>query len=146
MTRYILIACVAFLAGWLANGWRLGEDIALMEKEQAQAIAQAQSEARKTEARLSEINENLQKELNNEKAQSKKRIDQLVDDVNAGRMRLKIAVSGCPEGTASGPGETRAELDPEVAESLIRIANDGDDAIRELNYCIDAYNSIRSEK
>jgi prophage endopeptidase len=38
--------------------------------------------------------------------------------------------------------QTNAELDREVAKSLVAITDDGDKAIRQLNACIDAYNTV----
>lgn len=38
--------------------------------------------------------------------------------------------------------QTRAELDPATADALVAITDDGDDAIRDLNACIDRYSAV----
>jgi prophage endopeptidase len=69
----------------------------------------------------------------------------------AGTLKLRIPVQSpvCPVHTASdAPSaprdsvQTNAELDREVAKSLVAITDDGDKAIRQLNACIDAYNTV----
>jgi hypothetical protein len=71
--------------------------------------------------------------------------------INAGTLKLRIPVQApvCPVHTASdAPTESRdsvqatAELDRETAKNLIAITDDGDKAIRQLNACIDAYNTV----
>lgn len=47
------------------------------------------------------------------------------------------------ECSAAESGQTRAELEPALAKSLFALTDEGDDAIQELNYCIDAYNAAR---
>jgi prophage endopeptidase len=71
--------------------------------------------------------------------------------VRAGAVRLSVPVTHCsaaPSADPPTPGvvqETRAELDPEAAITLDRIASDGDEAIRELNALIDLYNELREK-
>ena len=71
--------------------------------------------------------------------------------ISAGTLKLRIPVKApvCPIHTASdAPIESRdsvqatAELDRETAKNLIAITDDGDKAIRQLNACIDAYNTV----
>lgn len=45
----VLVAALAFAAGWTANGWRLGADIALTAKSQAEADLTAERGAREKE-------------------------------------------------------------------------------------------------
>ena len=72
-------------------------------------------------------------------------------DIDSGALRLRLPVKApvCPVYTATDtPAESRdsvqtsAELDGETAKSLVAITDDGDKAIRQLNACIDAYNSV----
>jgi len=51
-----------------------------------------------------------------------------------------------PSTAASGDTETRAELDGRVAQALVDLTARGDQAIRQLNTCIDQYNQVRSMK
>ena len=72
-------------------------------------------------------------------------------DIDSGALRLRLPVKApvCTlQATADTPVasgdsvQTSAELDRETAKSLIAITDDGDKAIRQLNACIDAYNSV----
>lgn len=40
------------------------------------------------------------------------------------------------------PEQARTELDPETAEALVTITDDGDNAIRDLNACVDRYTTV----
>lgn len=85
------------------------------------------------------------------------KMDALRADVLTGAVRLSVAVkaagttagSCAPSGdsaAAGGDQETRAELVPQAAHDLIGIAADGDDAVRDLNACIDAYHAIERKQ
>jgi prophage endopeptidase len=65
------------------------------------------------------------------------------------RLRLPVKAPVCPVHTATDtPAESRdsvqtsAELDGEVAKSLVAITDQGDANTRQLNACIDAYNAV----
>jgi len=83
--------------------------------------------------------------LEKEKRDAQTKVDQLRADVAAGAVRLSVRAS-CSASTAAGDSEARAELDPKTADDLIAIAADGDQAIIELNSCIDFYNNLRGIK
>lgn len=83
--------------------------------------------------------------LEKEKRDAQIKVDQLRADVAAGAVRLSVRAS-CSASTAAGDSEARAELDPKVADDLIAITADGDQAIIELNTCIDFYNKLREIK
>ena len=80
-------------------------------------------------------------ELHKDKENAKQKINQLRADVAAGAVRLSVR-SSCSATTAAGNSEARAELDPKTADDLIAITADGDQAIIELNSCIDLYNKF----
>jgi cell division septum initiation protein DivIVA len=72
-------------------------------------------------------------------------------DIDSGALRLRLPVKApvcAVQATSDTTTESRdsvqatAELDGEAAKSLIAITEDGDKAIRQLNACIDAYNSV----
>ena len=72
-------------------------------------------------------------------------------DIESGALRLRLPVKApvCPVHTASdAPATPRdsvqasAELDGETAKSLVAITDQGDANTRQLNACIDAYNSV----
>ena len=83
--------------------------------------------------------------LEKEKRDAQTKVDQLRADVAAGAVRLSVRAS-CSASTAAGDSEARAELDPKTADDLIAITADGDQAIIELNSCIDFYNKLREIK
>lgn len=91
----------------------------------------------------------LEKENDDAKQENSRRLA----DVRSGAVRLSIR-SKAATCTASSPGdadssavahhqEARTELDPATAESLVAITQDGDAAIRDLNACVDRYNTAR---
>jgi prophage endopeptidase len=88
--------------------------------------------------------------LTQEQSHAKTERDRFNDDVRSGTVRLSIPVaSGQCAATANTATaachryQTRGELDPATAAALDAIAGDGDDATRQLNACIDAYNLVR---
>jgi predicted ATPase len=83
--------------------------------------------------------------LEKEKHDAEIKVNQLRADVAAGAVRLSVRAS-CSASTAAGDSEARAELDPKTADDLIAITADGDQAIIELNSCIDFYNNLRNVK
>ena len=80
-------------------------------------------------------------QLHKDKLDAQQKINQLRADVASGAQRLSIRAS-CSATAASGAAEARAELDPKTADDLIAITADGDQAIIELNSCIDLYNKF----
>jgi hypothetical protein len=122
--------------------------------EVAESTQRAEAQARQTETTLRTEAETLRTKMAKEAKDAKTRQDRLVADIRAGTQRMSIAAA-CPaplasqagEDTAAAPGDgadsARAELDHEAAAALIAIAADGDQAIRERNACVAAYNKIR---
>nr|WP_207877571.1 lysis system i-spanin subunit Rz [Pseudomonas sp. 32_A] len=81
-------------------------------------------------------------QLDTQHTQERERANQtnasLRADVATGNRRLSVLTAGLlAAGSASATGlgnaKTRAELDAAAAERIVAIANDGDDAIRQLN-------------
>jgi len=124
------------------------------QSETALSTLLASEAARAKEATLLAATTALREQLHQEKRSAKANQDRLIADIRAGAQRLSIAAT-CPappasqagEDTAAAPGDgadsARAELDPEAAATLVAIAADGDQAIRERNACIAAYDNIR---
>lgn len=83
--------------------------------------------------------------LEKEKRDAQIKVDQLRADVAAGAVRLSVRAS-CSSGASEGDQQARAELDPKTADDLIAITADGDQAIIELNSCIDFYNNLKAIK
>lgn len=80
-------------------------------------------------------------QLHKDKEDAQQKINQLRADVASGAQRLSIRAS-CSASATGGATEARAELDPKTADDLIAITADGDQAIIELNSCIDLYNKF----
>lgn len=68
--------------------------------------------------------------------------------VRRGAVKLYIPIVGAPApvdtATSGEHKEARAQLDPEAAIRIFRITDEGDEAIRQLNSCIDAYERVRN--
>lgn len=136
MTRYLIAALVA--CGLLMyGGWQKIQHQAGQLDRQAQDIDTLQ---RAAESRRNTIK--LLADLDTQHTQERERANQtnadLRADVAAGQRRLSVLATSCSAtGSAAAAGvghaEARAELDPAAAERIVRIANDGDDAIRQLN-------------
>lgn len=134
MNHYLIAALLA-CAVLIASGWqkiqRQGEQI----DHQAAAIETLE---RAAESRRNTIK--LLSDLDTQHTQERERANQtnasLRADVAAGQRRLSVLATSCAAGRAAtaglGNAEARAELDPAAAERIVRIANDGDDAIRQL--------------
>lgn len=87
----------------------------------------------------------LQTALEKANELAKTKDDQLRAALRAGTQRLYVDVAKPDASSPTGTTEERAQLDPAVADSLVAITQDGDNAIRELNMCIDAYNVLRTK-
>lgn len=141
------IACllVGLIAGWLANGWRLNAQIEATAAEHAQALQRAEQEARSKEQSWQAAHDELQAKYEQEKKNAESKIADLRRRVQSGTVRLSVPARGCtvPGNPGAATGETRAELDPETAERILSVGRDGDEAIRELNLCIDQYKALQ---
>ncbi|SOD27669.1 Bacteriophage Rz lysis protein [Variovorax sp. YR752] len=65
------------------------------------------------------------------------------------RVSVPTRITTCPAGGNAGaaaagqPAQARAELDPAFAAAVAGITGEGDEAIYDLNACIDRYNEVR---
>jgi prophage endopeptidase len=154
-----LAACLlcGALAGWTAQGWRKDTTIAALQRAAAtdkttaatvlaQATARVLTLERAAGAALAQRADHLTEEQSHAKTER----DRFNNDVRSGAVRLSIPVASgqCAATADSAPAaghrhEARAELDPATAAALDAIAGEGDDATRQLNACIDAYNLVR---
>ena len=151
-----VLVCGA-LAGWTAQGWRKDAAIAVLQRaaaiqkstaatELAQATARVLTLERAAGAFLAQRADHLTQEQTHAKTER----DRFNADLRSGAVRLSIPVASdqcaATADAAAAPGyrhQARAELDPATAAALDAIAGDGDDATRQLNACIDAYNTVR---
>ena len=146
-----MIATLALIAGALGGYWlghlqgeirenRINEAQA---KEKTERLEKALKTNRELQQRINELQVKKQKEDD----EAKKKYDDLLARVNRGTVRVSIPARACggvsADGRAAdGDSETRAELDAETVGRLLAVGRDGDAAIRDLNLCIDQYQSI----
>lgn len=135
MTKYLLAAIAALSLVSILAFWRLDHTSAALDaSSQRIRELEASNESRKNTQRLLA-------QLDTEHTQERERANQtnasLRAAVAAGQRRLSVLSTSCAAGPASATGldhgQARAELDPAAAERIVRIANDGDDAIRALS-------------
>ena len=146
---YVLLGLLLTLFGAFYRGYTLGEDA---EKQRQQIeIARLNEEARQKEQALVQSVTNTATELVKANQNAKVEIQKRDAAIAAGNLKLRIPVKTtiCPiSATADTPAtsgdsvQARAELDPETARSLVAITDKGDENTRQLNACIDAYNTI----
>jgi len=145
------------LVGWTAQGWRKDAAIAALQRaaaiqtsSAASALAQATARVLTLERAAGAALAQRADHLTQEQTHAKTERDRFSLDVRSGAVRLSIPVASGQCATtadstaaASDQHQARAELDPATAAALDAIAGDGDNATRQLNACIDAYNLIR---
>jgi len=146
---WVILALICSFLGFGAVAYTKGED-SERERQQLEIAALNAAARDKEQALITAIqtqSTKLQKANNEAKLQTQK----LHSALDAGSLKLRIPVkaSNCAVYTApdtpvaSGDSvQATAELDREVAKSLVAITDDGDKAIRQLNACIDAYNTV----
>jgi hypothetical protein len=120
-------------------------------KRQQLEIARLNEQARVKEQALVTAVQTQANQLVKAEQNAKTIIQKRNTDIDSGvlRLRLPVKATACPiqttTDTATSPRDsvqTGAELERETAKTLIAITDDGDKAIRQLNACIDAYNSV----
>jgi hypothetical protein len=117
-------------------------------------IAALNAKARETEQAMATVAQTYGQTLRKANDVAKVKEAKLRADIASGKRKLFIpiqapdcAVSAATDAApAAGDTETRAELDPRIAESLVDLTSRGDTAIRQLNACIDQYNEMRNMK
>ena len=149
---YVLLGIVLALLGSFGSGyWKGSND---EEAQQQVEIARLNAQARETEQRMGEVAQVYAQTLRKSNDVAKAKETKLRTDIASGQRKLFIPIQA-PEcavpTTADSPApvgntETRAELDPRIAQSLVDLTSRGDQAIRSLNTCINQYNQMRSFK
>jgi hypothetical protein len=146
---WIILGLMLAFAGVGAGGYSKGVH---SERDRQQIeIARLNNEARqKEQALVSAVTTQatqLVKANNDAKLAQQKRNS----DIDNGSIKLRIPVKTiCPTlptapNTAVAGGDsvqTTAELDPTIAKALVAITDQGDANTRQLNACIDAYNTV----
>jgi len=145
---WVILALICAFLGFGALSYTKGED-SERNKQQIE-IARLNDEARvKEQALVAAVNTQttqLVKANNNAKLQTQK----LHSALDAGSLKLRLPkATSCPvQATADTPvasgdsSQEGGELDATTAQTLIAITDDGDEAIRQLTSCQQAYESI----
>jgi len=122
----------------LAGVYGYGHHQGYKEKETEDAIVIG-----KKNQEMSDAKEQADAQLAQAKKSLATKNSQLIDAIHTGEQRLFVNVT--PQTGCASPNdtETRAELDRSVSEALVTITGDGDQAIVELNACIDQYAKMR---
>jgi prophage endopeptidase len=148
---YVLLGIVLAVLGSFGAGYYSGEQNEY-ERQQIE-IARLSQQARETEQRMGEVAQTYAQTLRKANNVAKAKETKLRSDIASGERKLFIPVqASCPVSASadspasSGNTETRAELDPRIAQSLVDLTSRGDQAIRSLNTCIDQYEQMRSMK
>jgi len=152
LNPWVILALICSFLGFGAIAYTKGED---SERDRQQLeIARLNEQARETEQRMGEVAQTYAQTLRKANNVAKVKEDKLRTDIVSGKLRLFVPVQAteCAVPAAedtpapAGDTETRAELDPGIAQSLINLTSRGDQAIRSLNACIDQYNEMRNMK
>jgi hypothetical protein len=146
---YILLAVVLAIVGSFGGGYYKGSNDEVTR--QQLEIAALNAEARqKEQALLTAVTTQatkLQKANQDAKLIAKERDAAIA----SGALKLRIPIQSpvCPVQTAGdtpAPAgdsvQATAEFDRQTAQSLVAITDKGDENTRQLNACIDAYNTI----
>jgi cobalamin biosynthesis Mg chelatase CobN len=146
---YVILGIVlAVLSAFGSGYWKGSEDE--ITRQQLE-IAKLNAEARQKEQILVSAIQTQATKLQKANQDAKLAKQKRDSDIDSGALRLRIPVKAtyCPVQTttdtapASGDSDQeRAELDAETAKSLVTITDDGDEAIRQLTACQQAYESI----
>ena len=146
---WVLLGIILFVTSSFLGGYYKGSEDEVL-KQQAE-IAKLNEESRqKEQALVSAVNKTATQlvKVNNE---AKIQIAKRDAAIASGTLRLRLPVKAldCPVPTStdtpitSGDSvQATAELDPAIARSLVAITDKGDENTRQLNACIDAYNSV----
>jgi len=145
---WVLLGILMAVVGSFGGGYLKGsnDEVTRQQLEIAALNAQAREKEKALIAAIQTQSIKLQKANQDAKLAQQKRNA----DIDSGALKLRIPVKApvCPVHTptdtpvasGSSAGETSAELDGQIAKSLVAITDEGDAAIRKLNTCITLYN------
>ena len=146
---WVLLGILLAIASSFGTGYLKGsnDEVSRQQLEIASLNAQAREKEQILVTAIQNQSLKLQKANQDAKLVQQKRNS----DIAAGNLKLRIPVKApdCPVHTASDAPvasgdsvQATAELDREIAKSLVAITDQGDANTRQLNACIDAYNSV----
>ena len=149
----LMSGTLALIAGCLAGYWLCNLQWEAMQSQMNESQARQETErlekAMEESRNLHQTVSQMQIQAKKENDDAKRENDLLLARINRGTVRVSIPASACVDVSEAGHSgtddrETRAELDPATAESILAVGRDGDTAIRDLNLCIDQYNAVKS--
>jgi len=157
LNPWVLLGIVMAVLSAFGGGYYKGKD-SEYQRQQLE-IAALNAKARETEQALAKVAQTYGDTLRKANNVAKAKENQLRADLNSGALKLRLPVKAptCPSvpvpetatvASGSDSGEARAESSGsvDVAADLLQIAADGDAAIRKLNTCLEAYETIRNTK
>jgi len=142
---WVLLSILIAISSSFGGGYFKGkhDEVTRQQLEIAALNAEARQKEQILISTIQTQSNKLQKANQNAKLLQQKRNS----DIDSGALKLRVQTS-CPIQTAgdttpaSGNSvQTTAELDGTIAKALIGITDQGDANTRQLNACIDAYNS-----
>ncbi len=143
------IAVALLIVGFLGGcSWKQRE-LNQIKDAYAEQVQLALQENRNLEKRLQSEADSITQKYQKEQRNAEKTIADLRSRIADGSLRLSVrteSAGGMPDGSGFESGETRADIARGDAERLVSIASRGDEAIRDLNQCIDRYNSLRGKR
>ena len=157
LNPWVLLGIVMAVLSAFGGGYYKGKD-SEYQRQQLE-IAALNAKARETEQAMAKVAQTYGDTLRKANNVAKAKENQLRADLNSGALKLRIPTkaTACPSvsvpetatvASGSDSGEARAESggSVDVAADLLQIAADGDAAIRKLNTCLEAYETIRNTK
>ena len=148
LNPWVILSILFALGGALTGGYYKG--VHSEQDRQKLVIATLNEQARAKEQALVTAVNNTATQLVKVNQDAKIQIAKRDAAISSGALKLRIPVKApeCPISTPTDAApaardsvQTNAELDRETAKSLVAITDQGDANTRQLNACIDAYNS-----
>lgn len=145
---WMIIGVMLAISSAFGGGYYKGHHDAYLE--QQAEIARLNEEARETERKLQQAVTDQANELRKVQDDAKAEIARINADLESGSLRLSVACSAIQPTPKPAPAprarvKARCDIDQQAARSLVSIAAEGDEAIRQLNALIDFYNLARDE-
>ena len=146
---WVLLSIVLAVLSAFGGGYYKGgqDEFAKQQME----IARLNAEARQKEQALVSAVNNTANQLAKANYEAKLQTQKLHSSIDSGALKLRIPVkaANCPISAAADAStptgdsvQASAELDRETAKSLVAITDQGDANTRQLNACIEAYNTV----
>jgi len=157
LNPWVLLGIVMAVLSAFGGGYYKGKD-SEYQRQQIE-IAALNAKARETEQAMAKVAQTYGETLRKANNVAKSKENQLRADLSNGSLKLRLPTKAttCPSvpvpetatvASGSDSGEARAESggSVDVAADLLQIAADGDAAIRKLNTCLEAYETLRNTK